>query len=96
MKRLLLPLVVSVGGIYMDARIGSTMGPAGVKKVEIVKIGATATGSAPPYQLILSAYFESADALQKAMTAPRMPEVITDIAKFYDGMPDMMIGEVLG
>ena len=76
--------------------VGGIMGPFGVKKTEVVKIAGAADGSTPPYQLVFTAYFDSADALQKAMTNPRMPEVIGDIAKFYDGMPDMMIGEVLG
>ena len=76
--------------------VGGIMGPFGVKKTEIVKVVSAADGSAPPYQLVFSAYFDSADALQQAMTNPRMPEVIGDIAKFYDGMPDMMIGETVG
>jgi len=75
---------------------GGIMGPLGLKKAEMVKIAAAADGSAPPYQLVFTAYFESADALQKALTNPRMAEVVGDIKNFYDGMPDMMIGEVLG
>jgi uncharacterized protein (TIGR02118 family) len=63
---------------------------------EIVKIAATPDGSAPPYQLVFTAYFESADALQNAMMSPRMAEVMGDLKNFYDGMPDVMIGEVLG
>ena len=84
---------------YLETHIplvGGIMGPFGVKKTEAVRILSTPDGSAPPYQLVFSAYFESADALHKAMTNPRMPEVIGDIAKFYDGMPDMMIGETVG
>jgi uncharacterized protein (TIGR02118 family) len=73
----------------------SIFGPLGLKKVEIVKIAAMADGSKPPYQVIFSAYFESAAAVQNAMQNPRMPEVIGDIAKFYDGMPEIMIGEVV-
>ena len=76
--------------------VGGIMGPFGVKRVEMVRIAAAADGSTPPYQFVFSAYFESADALQKAMTNPRMPEVIGDIRTFYDGMPDMMIGETVG
>ena len=76
--------------------VGGIMGSLGLKKTEAVKIAGAADGSAPPYQFVFSAYFESADALQQAMTNPRMPEVISDIKNFYDGMPDMMIGEVIG
>ena len=76
--------------------VGGIMGPFGLRNTEVVKVASAADGSAPPYQLVFSAYFDSADALQKAMTNPRMPEVIGDIAKFYDGMPDMTIGETVG
>lgn len=30
------------------------------------------------------------------MQDPRIPEVMGDIRYFYDGMPDVMIGEVIG
>jgi hypothetical protein len=30
------------------------------------------------------------------MMSPRMAEVMGDLKNFYDGMPDVMIGEVLG
>jgi uncharacterized protein (TIGR02118 family) len=74
---------------------GGVMGPHGMKRVEMVRITATGTGTPPPYQVIFTAYFESAMALQKARQDPRMPEVIADIAKFYDGMPDVLIGDVV-
>lgn len=45
---------------------------------------------------MFTGYFESADALQKAMMNPRMAEAMGDIKNFYDGMPDVMIDEVLG
>jgi uncharacterized protein (TIGR02118 family) len=72
----------------------SVFGPLGLKSVEMVKMMAMPDGSKPPYQVMFSAYFESAAALQNAMQNPRMPEVIGDIPKFYDGMPDILIGEV--
>lgn len=71
------------------------MGPYGVKGVEMVKVTTTADGSKPPYQVIFSAYFESAASLQNAMQSPRMGEVLGDIGNFYDGMPDVLIGEVV-
>ena len=71
------------------------MAPYGVKNVEMVKVNMTADGSKPPYQVIFSAYFESAAALQNAMQSPRIGEVLGDIANFYDGMPDVLIGEVV-
>jgi uncharacterized protein (TIGR02118 family) len=60
-----------------------------------VKVTTTADGSTPPYHVIFSAYFESAGALQNAMQGPRMGEVLGDIQNFYDGMPDVLIGEVV-
>jgi uncharacterized protein (TIGR02118 family) len=71
------------------------MGPYGVKSVEMVKVTTTADGSKPPYQVIFSAYFESAAGLQNAMQSPRIGEVLGDIRNFYDGMPDVLIGEVV-
>jgi uncharacterized protein (TIGR02118 family) len=71
------------------------MGPYGVKSVEMVKVTTTADGSKPPYQVIFSAYFESAEGLQNAMQSPRLGDVLGDIQNFYDGMPDVLIGEVV-
>ena len=83
---------------YMSKHLPLTagvMGPYGVKSVEMVKVNATADGSKPPYQVIFSAYFESAEGLRNAMQSPRLGEVLDDIQNFYDGMPDVLIGEVV-
>ena len=85
-------------GYYVSTHLplaGSVMTPYGVKHVEMVKITGTADGSKPPYQVIFSAYFDTADGIQKAMQDPKMPGVLGDIAKFYDGMPDVLIGDVV-
>jgi uncharacterized protein (TIGR02118 family) len=71
------------------------MSPFGVKSVEMVKVTTTADGSKPPYQVIFSAYFESVAGLRNALQSPRMGEVLGDIQNFYDGMPDILIGEVV-
>jgi uncharacterized protein (TIGR02118 family) len=73
----------------------AVMGPHGVTSVEMVKVATTADGSTPPYQVIFSAYFETAAVLQSAMKSPRIGEVLGDIQNFYDGMPDVLIGEVV-
>ena len=52
----------------------AVIGPHGLKNVEMVKVTTTADGSKPPYQVIFSAYFESAAELQNAMHNPRMSE----------------------
>jgi uncharacterized protein (TIGR02118 family) len=74
---------------------GSVMGPHGVTNLEMVRVTAAADGSNPPYQVIFSAYFESAAGLQNAMQSPRIGEVLSDIQNFYDGAPDVLIGEVV-
>jgi uncharacterized protein (TIGR02118 family) len=71
------------------------MGPHGITNVEIVRVGPNADGSAPSYQLMFSAYFNSATALQNAMADPRMVEILGDIPNYYGGMPDLMAGEVV-
>jgi uncharacterized protein (TIGR02118 family) len=73
----------------------SVMRPHGLKKVEIVKVTAVPDGSSPPYQVIFSAYFDSPANLQALLQDPRIGEVMGDIANFYDGAPDVMIGEVV-
>jgi uncharacterized protein (TIGR02118 family) len=70
-------------------------GPHGLKNVEVMRITATPDGSKPPYQLIFSAYFESAAGLQNAMQSPQMSQVLADVPNYYDGIPDVLIGEVV-
>ncbi len=85
-------------GYYLSTHVPlveSVMGPYGLKSVEVLKVTATADGSTPPYQIIFSAYFESAAALQSARQGPRMGDVLVDVQNFYDGMPDVLIGEVV-
>jgi uncharacterized protein (TIGR02118 family) len=85
-------------GYYLSKHLpltGSVMGPYGVKSVELVKVTTTADGSTPPYHVIFSAYFESGAGLQNALESPQMGGVLNDIQNFYDGMPDVLIGEVV-
>jgi uncharacterized protein (TIGR02118 family) len=74
---------------------GSIMGPHGITNVEVVKFGSNPDGSAPQYQVMFSIYFLSAAALEKAMADPRMSEILGDIRNYYDGMPDLLVGEVV-
>jgi uncharacterized protein (TIGR02118 family) len=73
----------------------SVPGPHSLKRIEMTKVTASADGSAPPYQVIFSAYFNSAEDVQKALQSPRMSELVGDVPKYYDGAPDIMIGEVV-
>ena len=88
--------------------VASVYGPLGLRKVEVVKVSGSANGLAPPYAVIFSAYFDSSAAthfgtklqdvgraLQSAMQSPRAGDVRADIANYYGGAPDVMIGEVV-
>lgn len=85
-------------GYYVSKHLplaGGVMGPHGVQRVEMLKVTGTPDGSAPPYQVIFSAYFDTAAGLQAAMQDPGIGAVMGDIANFYDGAPDLMIGDVV-
>ena len=75
--------------------VGSVMGPYGVNGVEMVNLNSTLDGSRPLYQVMFTAYFESATGLQNAMQSPRIAEVLGDIQNFYGGVPDVFIGELV-
>jgi uncharacterized protein (TIGR02118 family) len=71
------------------------MGPHGVTNVELATFGPNPDGSAPRYQVMFSAYFSSPAALANALQSPRIGDVMGDVPNFYDGSPDVMIGEVV-
>jgi uncharacterized protein (TIGR02118 family) len=73
----------------------SVCGPLGLKSVKVAKFWATPDGSKPLYQVMFSAYFESAGDIEKMLASPRIGEVLGDIPNYYDGTPDIMIGEVM-
>lgn len=54
----------------------------------------TGWGTPAPYQVITTLYFGDAAALEGALRSAEGEAVVADIAKFYDGMPDVMIGEI--
>ena len=73
----------------------SIMGPHGVTSVEVVKLTAAADGSKSPYQLMFTAHFASETGLHSALQSPQMNQLFGDIRIFYDGTPDVLIGEVV-
>jgi len=75
--------------------VASVFGPHGVTRVEMMKVTGPTDGSAPPYQVMFSAYFDSPSSLQRAMQSPRIGEVMGDIPNFYEGQPDVLIGEIV-
>ncbi len=66
----------------------------GLRATEVRKIVGTPTGAAAPYQIITTLYFENALAFNDAMATDDGRAVLADIHNFYDGMPDIMIGEI--
>ena len=71
---------------------GSIMGPHGVTS----RRGCEVDGSGgPPYQLMFTVHFASETGLYSALQSPQMNQVLSDIRNFYDGTPDVLIGEVV-
>jgi len=70
------------------------MGPH-VAKVEMMRVTGSANGSVPPYQLVMSVYFESQAKLQEAMGSPAWQQVMSDVPNYYGGTPDVLLGEVM-
>ena len=75
--------------------VQSVMGPHGLQRMEMVKVASAPDGSTPAYQVFFSAYFRTPAGVQSSLTDPRIGEVMGDIAKFHDGAPDVVIGEVV-
>jgi uncharacterized protein (TIGR02118 family) len=71
-------------------------GPLGLERTEVRKLGAAPDSSAPPYRIIWSGYFPSVQALQAVLQDPASGEVVGNIPNYYQGAPDIFIGEVLG
>ena len=84
---------------YLDKHMSLTsekLESHGLKRTEVRKILGTPMGTPAPYQIITTLYFGDAAALEGAFTSAEGQAVVADIANFYDGMPDLMIGEVVG
>jgi uncharacterized protein (TIGR02118 family) len=70
-------------------------GPLGLERTEVHKLAAAAESSAP-YQIIWIGYFPSVQAIQDVLQNPASGEVMGEIPNYYQGAPDVFIGEVLG
>jgi hypothetical protein len=44
---------------------------------------------------MFTAHFASETGLRSALQSSQMPQVLSDIQNFYDGTPDVLIGDVL-
>ena len=85
-------------GYYINTHlplVSAVIGPHGGGDLEMIRVTTTTGAAAPPYQVIFSAYFDSPAGLQAAMQDSRIGEVMGDIANFHDGVPDVMVGEVV-
>ena len=74
--------------------VESSLTQYGLRATEVRKIVGTTTGDPAPYQAITTLYFDNMPAFSDAMASNNGRAVLADIRKFYDGMPEMMIGEV--
>ena len=70
-------------------------GPLGLERMEVRKLAAAADGSPPPYQVIWSGYFPSLEAVRAVLQHPASAEAVGDVPNYYQGMPDIFIGEVV-
>ena len=68
--------------------------PFGVKQVEVLRFS-DVNGQAPVYQVMITVHFESMAGLQQALSSPGIAEVIADVANYYDGAPDLLVGAPL-
>ena len=77
------------------AILGRVWGPLGLERTEMRKLTAAADGSPPPYQVVWSGYFPSVQAVQAVLQNPASGEVVGDVPNYFQGAPDIFIGEVL-
>ena len=67
-----------------------------VKATSVILIEGVPMGSAAaPYVMIAHFQFASSEAVQSALANPAMAEVRTDVAKFTDIKPTVMLGKSL-
>jgi uncharacterized protein (TIGR02118 family) len=67
-----------------------------MKATSVVLIEGVPMGSsAAPYAMIAHFKFASSEAVQSALANPAMAEVRTDVAKFTDIKPTVMLGKSL-
>ena len=74
--------------------VENTLTNYGLRSSEVRKIVGTPTGDPAPYQIITTLYFENMQAFSSAMASDAGRHVLADIKNFFEGMPEIMIGEV--
>jgi uncharacterized protein (TIGR02118 family) len=69
--------------------------PLGLVGVDVRVQAPKADGTQPPYQVIATLYFESAEAFRAFATSPLSRTLSEDIPNFTDGRPEILAGEVV-
>lgn len=72
-----------------------TMRPLGLVGVDVRVLAPSADGTPPPYQVISTLYFESAEAYRAFAASPLSRKLREDIPNFTDGRPEFLAGEVV-
>ena len=70
-------------------------GALGLERTEVRKLTAAVDGFAPHYQIIFSVYFPSLETAQAALQDPTTAQLLDDIKNYYEGMPDIILGEIV-
>jgi len=65
----------------------------GLKATEVRKIVGTPNGDVPSYQVITTLYFDDLPTFSTAFATDDGRKVLSDIKNFYEGTPEIMIGE---
>ena len=73
--------------------IENTLTEHGLLRTEVRKIVGTPTGEPAPYQYITSLYFENMSTFSSAFASDQGRAIVSDNSNFYDGLPEIMIGE---
>jgi uncharacterized protein (TIGR02118 family) len=71
------------------------MVPLGLLRSEVRQFLPGPDGSLPPYAVMSTLYYPSLEVFQATMQNPIMAELMDDVKNFYDGAPEILIGEVL-
>jgi uncharacterized protein (TIGR02118 family) len=64
----------------------------GVTQVEVLRCYGL-SDLPPAYQVIITARFSSMAGLQQALAHPDLAQVLADVPNYYDGVPDVLVGE---
>jgi len=67
--------------------------PLGLERAEVRRFFPGPDGAAPKYAVMTSLYFPTMDIFLTTVQHPRMADMTADVKNFYQGEPEMFIGE---